>query len=72
MSLRYKFADSKTTAHPFHAKSQWQQPPQPSVALETYLELTKIELAEGFLLPSQTTYPQTKEKHQRTSYKLRD
>ena len=51
MRLRYKFADSKTTAHPFHVKSQWQPPPQPSVALETYLELTKMELAEAVFTP---------------------
>ena len=30
---------------PFRVKSKWQPPPQPSVALETYLELTKTDLS---------------------------
>ena len=43
MSLRYMFADKRT--HPFHVKSSWQPPIQNSVALERYLEETKLELA---------------------------
>ena len=40
------FADKrKTLAHPFHVKSTWQAPIQNSVALELYLEETKLELA---------------------------
>ena len=40
------FADKrKTWAHPFHVKSTWQPPIQNSVALERYLEETKLELA---------------------------
>ena len=35
----------KTLAHPFHVKSTWQPPIQNSVALERYLEETKLELA---------------------------
>ena len=46
MSLRYMFADKrKTLAHPFHVRSTWQPPIQNSVALERYLEETKLELA---------------------------
>ena len=46
MSLRYMFADKrKTLAHPFHVKCTWQPPIQNSVALERYLEETKLELA---------------------------
>ncbi|XP_048589460.1 uncharacterized protein LOC125573153 [Nematostella vectensis] len=45
MRLQYKYADSKSEPHQFYVKSQWQPPPQPSVALETFLELTKSELA---------------------------
>ena len=46
MRLRYLFANKKkTTAHPFHVKSTWQPPIQNSVALENYLEDTKLELA---------------------------
>ena len=32
--------------HPFHVKSTWNPPVQPSVALESYLEEVKIQLAE--------------------------
>ena len=35
----------KILAHPFHVKSTWQPPIQNSVALERYLEETKLELA---------------------------
>ena len=31
--------------HPFHVKSDWEPPVQPSVALETYLEVVKLQLA---------------------------
>ena len=45
MRLKYMFADKdKTTPHPFHVKSPWQPPVQNSVALEKYLEETKLEL----------------------------
>ena len=40
------FADKrKTLAHPFNVKSTWQPPIPNSVALERYLEETKLELA---------------------------
>ena len=45
MRLQYIFADSAGKPHPFHVKSNWQPPPQPSVALESYLEPTKFEIA---------------------------
>ena len=45
MRLQYIFADSAGKPHPFHVKSNWQPPPQPSVALESYLERTKFEIA---------------------------
>ena len=45
MRLKYKFADSKSNLHPFYVRSHWQPPPQPSVALENYLEQTKLEIA---------------------------
>ena len=32
--------------HPFYVKSNWEPPVQPSVALETFLEEVKTELAE--------------------------
>ena len=47
MRLKYKFADSKSNLHPFYVRSNWQPPPQPSVALENNLEQTKLENAKG-------------------------
>ena len=45
MRLKFLFADRNSKPHPFHVKSNWQPPPQPSVALENYLERTKYEIA---------------------------
>ena len=51
MSLRYMLADKrKTLAHPFHVKSTWQSPIQTSVALERYLEETKLEIPSTIFL----------------------
>ena len=48
MCLKYMFAKKqKTSAHPFHVKSTWQPPVQNSVALENYLEETKLEIASA-------------------------
>ena len=47
MRLQYIFASSKSKPHPFHVKSIWHPPPQPSVALESYLERTKYENASS-------------------------
>ena len=53
MRLKYMFADKKkTTPHPFHVKSSWQPPVQNSVALEKYLEETKLELDSVVSPPS--------------------
>ena len=46
MRLKYMFANKrKTSVPPFHVKSTWQPPIQNSVALEDYLEETKLGLA---------------------------
>ena len=46
LRLKCMFANKrKTSAPPFHVKSTWQPPIQNSVALEDYLEETKLELA---------------------------
>ena len=45
LRLKYIFADSKSNPHPFYVRSNWQPPPQPSAALENYLEQTKLEIA---------------------------
>ena len=42
---QYIFANSKNKPLPFHNKSTWQPPPQPPVALESYLESAKYETA---------------------------
>ena len=43
---QYIFHGQAETPHPFHVRSNWEPPVQPSVALETYLEEVKIQLAE--------------------------
>ena len=45
MRLKYMFAHAKSNLHPFYVRSNWQPPPQSSVALENYLEQTKLEIA---------------------------
>ena len=37
--------ESQNEPHPFHVKSDWERPVQPSVALETFLGEVKLELA---------------------------
>ena len=52
MRLKYMFAKKqKTSVHPFHVKSTWQPPVQNLVALENYLEETKLEIASAILCP---------------------
>ena len=46
MRLRYIFHGHDKEPHSFHVKSTWKPPIQPSVALESYLEEVKIQLAE--------------------------
>ena len=46
MRLQYIFHGENTETHPFHVKSTWEPQVQPSVALESYLEEVKIQLAE--------------------------
>ena len=45
MRLKYIFHGNDKEPHPFHVKSDWDPPVQPSVALETFLEEVKFELA---------------------------
>ena len=45
MRLEYKFHGKDEEPHPFHVKSDWDPPVQPSVALETFLEEVKFQLA---------------------------
>ena len=46
MRLQYIFHGKNEEPHPFHVKSNWEPPVQPSVALESYLERVKFQLAE--------------------------
>ena len=45
MRLQYIFHAEENEPHPFHVKSDWEPPVQLSVALETFLEEIKLELA---------------------------
>ena len=46
MRLKYIYHKENKEPHPFHVKSDWNPPVQKSVALESYLESVKIQLAE--------------------------
>ena len=46
MRLKYIYHGQNSKMHPFYVKSNWEPPVQPSVALETFLEEVKTELAE--------------------------
>ena len=45
MRLKYIFHGNGKEPHPFHVKSDWDPPVQPSVAVETFLEEVKFERA---------------------------
>ena len=57
MRLRYIFHNKEKEQHPFHVKSGWEPPVQPSVALETYLEEVKVQLAEIKLIKQRKNLP---------------
>ena len=46
MRLQYMFFGQNREIHPFYVKSDWNPSVQPSVALESYLEAVKLQLAE--------------------------
>ena len=46
MRLQYIFHGQDKEPHPFHVKSNWKPPVQQSVALESFLERVKYQLAE--------------------------
>ena len=46
MRLKYIFKGDDKDPHPFHVRSTWVPPIQQSVALESYLEEVKLQLAE--------------------------
>ena len=47
MRLQYVFHGKNEEPHPFHVKSNWEPPVQPSVALESYLERVTFQLAKA-------------------------
>lgn len=49
MCLQYISDDKDTEPHPFHVKSSWGPPAQPSVTLETCLVEVEIQLSEILL-----------------------
>ena len=55
--LRYIFHNKKNKQHPFHVKSNWEHPAQQSVALETYLEEIKVQLAGIELIKPRNNFP---------------
>ena len=62
MRLRYIFHNRNKEQHPFHVKSDWEPPVQPSVALETYLEEVKGQLAEIALFKPRNNLPSEERK----------
>lgn len=57
MRIRYIFHNKESEQHPFHVKSNWEPPVQQSVALETYLEEVKVQLAEIELIKPRNNLP---------------
>ena len=62
MRLRYIFHRKNKEQHPVHVKSHWVPPVQQSVALESYLEGVKTELAEILLLKLKHNLPHNERK----------
>ena len=44
--LRYIYIGNDKEPHPFHVRSNWIPPVQPSIALESYLEHVKLSISE--------------------------
>ena len=61
MRLKYIFHAENKEPHPFHFKSDWEPPVQNSIALESYLESVKIQLAE--VMPSGTKNNLSRNEH---------
>ena len=57
MRLQYMFHGQNKEPHLFHVKSNWQPPIQPSVALETYIEGVKTQLAEVKIFQPRNNLP---------------
>ena len=66
MRLQYIFRGEDNEPHPFHVKSNWIPPVQSSVALESYLEEVKVQLAEIQLTKPRDNLPNTERKALKT------
>ena len=62
MRLQHNFHGQNDKPHPFHVKSNWEPTVQPSIALETYLEEVKIQLAEIILVTPRKNLPERERK----------
>lgn len=62
MRLQYILYGQDKEPHPFHVKSNWEPPVQPSVTLESYLEEVKTELAEVKILKPKHNLPKNERK----------
>ena len=60
MRLQFIFHGRDKKPHPFHVKSSREPPVQPSVALETYLEEVKTQLAEIKIFKPKNNLPRNK------------
>ena len=57
MRVQFIFHGKDKKPHPFHVKSNWKPPVQPSVALETHLEEVKTQLTEIQISKSKNNLP---------------
>ena len=57
LRLKYIFHGQNKEPYPFHVKSNWEPPIQPSVALETYLEEVKTQLADVKIITPKNNLP---------------
>ena len=62
MRLQYILFGEDNEPHPFQVKSNWIPSVQPSVALESYLEEVKVQLAETQLTKPKNNLPNTERK----------
>ena len=62
MRLQYIFHGQDKEPHPFHVKSNWEPPIQPSFTLESYLEEVKTELADVKISKPKNNLPKNERK----------
>ena len=57
MRLQHMYHGENNEPHPFHVKSNWNPPVQPSVTLESYLEEVRLQLAEVEIVKPKNNLP---------------